>query len=64
MLVDAMAEIRLQYQLKRNWMGDPCSPKAYTWDGLNCSYGPDPPRIISMYVLKKKNHKYFKDGGK
>ncbi|THU72701.1 hypothetical protein C4D60_Mb04t14950 [Musa balbisiana] len=46
--VDAMAEIRLQYQLKRNWMGDPCSPKAYTWDGLNCSYGPDPPRIISI----------------
>ncbi|CAL9085285.1 unnamed protein product [Musa textilis] len=46
--VDAMAEIRLQYQLKRSWMGDPCSPKAYTWDGLNCSYGPDPPRIISI----------------
>ncbi|XP_064960066.1 probable LRR receptor-like protein kinase At1g51890 [Musa acuminata AAA Group] len=46
--VDAMAEIRLQYQLKRNWMGDPCAPKAYTWDGLNCSYGPDPPRIISI----------------
>ncbi|KAF8012172.1 hypothetical protein BT93_I0335 [Corymbia citriodora subsp. variegata] len=27
--------------------GDPCVPRDYTWDGLNCSYG-NPPRIISL----------------
>ncbi|CAL9074496.1 unnamed protein product, partial [Musa acuminata var. zebrina] len=46
--VDAMEEIKLQYQIKRNWMGDPCAPKSYTWDGLNCVYSPDHPRIISV----------------
>ncbi|CAL9162377.1 unnamed protein product [Musa hybrid cultivar] len=45
--VDAMEEIKLQYQIKRNWMSDPCAPKSYTWDGLNCVYSPDHPRIIS-----------------
>ena len=48
MLVDAMEEIKLQYQIKRNWMGDPCAPKSCTWDGLNCVYSPDHPRIISV----------------
>ncbi|RWW74051.1 hypothetical protein BHE74_00018013 [Ensete ventricosum] len=48
MLVDAMEEIKLQYQIKRNWMGDPCAPRSYTWDGLNCVYSPDHPRIIRV----------------
>jgi len=34
----AMMEIRTKYGLKKNWMGDPCAPKAFAWDGLNCSY--------------------------
>ncbi|TVU49678.1 hypothetical protein EJB05_01004, partial [Eragrostis curvula] len=36
-----MMTIRNTYALKtlkKNWMGDPCSPKEFTWDGLNCSY--------------------------
>ncbi|URE25643.1 Leucine-rich repeat receptor-like protein kinase [Musa troglodytarum] len=35
--VDAMMAIKGFYQVQKNWMGDPCSPKAYTWDGLNCA---------------------------
>nr|XP_018680906.1 PREDICTED: probable LRR receptor-like serine/threonine-protein kinase At5g59680 [Musa acuminata subsp. malaccensis] len=46
--VDAMMAIKSHYQLKRNWMGDPCAPKAYIWDGLNCSYNTDPPRITNI----------------
>lgn len=64
MLVDAMEEIKLQYQIKRNWMSDPCAPKSYTWDGLNCVYSPDHPRIISKYLKEKKNHKRFKEAEK
>ncbi|XP_074579606.1 putative LRR receptor-like serine/threonine-protein kinase At1g05700 [Curcuma longa] len=36
--VDAITTIMGQYQLKKNWIGDPCAPKGYAWDGLNCSY--------------------------
>ncbi|XP_074569541.1 putative leucine-rich repeat receptor-like serine/threonine-protein kinase At2g19230 [Curcuma longa] len=35
--VDAMLAIKGWYQVRRNWMGDPCSPEAYTWNGLNCT---------------------------
>ncbi|XP_065044603.1 probable LRR receptor-like serine/threonine-protein kinase At1g51880 isoform X2 [Musa acuminata AAA Group] len=35
--VDAMVAIKGTYSVKRNWMGDPCMPKAYAWDGLNCT---------------------------
>jgi hypothetical protein len=33
-----MMEIRDNYELKKNWMGDPCAPKAFAWVGLNCGY--------------------------
>ncbi|OMO66472.1 hypothetical protein COLO4_30550 [Corchorus olitorius] len=48
--VDAIMDIKSTYGVKRNWQGDPCAPKAYSWDGLNCSFiqGSDPPRIISL----------------
>lgn len=37
--VAAIAAIKAKYQVKKtNWAGDPCSPKALAWDGLNCSY--------------------------
>ncbi|KAG6487462.1 hypothetical protein ZIOFF_056048 [Zingiber officinale] len=35
--VDAMLAIKGWYLVRRNWMGDPCSPQAYTWVGLNCT---------------------------
>ncbi|KAL5581638.1 hypothetical protein UlMin_014081 [Ulmus minor] len=46
--VNAMMNIKSKYGVKRNWEGDPCAPKDYLWEGLNCSYGDDPLRIISL----------------
>ncbi|XP_059458942.1 LRR receptor-like serine/threonine-protein kinase IOS1 isoform X3 [Corylus avellana] len=48
--VDAIAKIKSTYGIKRIWQGDPCAPKGYPWEGLNCSYDGDhtPPRITSL----------------
>ncbi|KAF7843438.1 putative LRR receptor-like serine/threonine-protein kinase [Senna tora] len=34
---EAVKEIKRMYGIKRNWYGDPCTPSAYMWEGLNCS---------------------------
>ncbi|KAL6846965.1 hypothetical protein ACP4OV_022818 [Aristida adscensionis] len=47
----AMMTIRTKYALKRNWMGDPCAPKAFAWDGLNCSYPSSGPAQITALHL-------------
>ncbi|KAJ3670793.1 hypothetical protein LUZ60_008219 [Juncus effusus] len=36
------------YAVKKNWMGDPCSPKNYTWEGVGCKYTAGTPIIISL----------------
>lgn len=37
------------YKITGNWQGDPCTPQAFAWDVLKCSYnGSQPPRIISL----------------
>ncbi|KAK3018455.1 hypothetical protein RJ639_004272 [Escallonia herrerae] len=47
--VDAIVEIKTTYQVKKNWVGDPCGPKNYSWEGLRCNYSDsNPPRIISL----------------
>ncbi|KAK3220089.1 hypothetical protein Dsin_014059 [Dipteronia sinensis] len=48
--VDAIMNIKTKYGVKRSkWQGDPCTPKAYLWRGLNCSYNEyNPPRIIFL----------------
>ncbi|EXB74616.1 hypothetical protein L484_026313 [Morus notabilis] len=73
---NAIRNIKLEHELKfRNWQGDPCSPQAYLWDGLNCSYSDNnPPRIISLnlsssglkgeispYIADKTMLQYFAD---
>ncbi|KAK1265158.1 Senescence-induced receptor-like serine/threonine-protein kinase [Acorus gramineus] len=45
--VDAIQQIKWAYGVKRNWMGDPCLPHAYSWEGLACS-NDNLPRIISL----------------
>nr|AWY10696.1 hypothetical protein Sh255C13_g0040 [Saccharum hybrid cultivar SP80-3280] len=47
----AMMAIRTKYALKKNWMGDPCAPKAFAWDGLNCSYFSSGPAWITALHL-------------
>ncbi|XP_031280586.1 putative leucine-rich repeat receptor-like protein kinase At2g19210 [Pistacia vera] len=47
--VRAIINIKSTYGVKRNWQGDPCAPKVYWWDGLNCSYENSySPRIVSL----------------
>ncbi|KAM6572231.1 hypothetical protein CsatA_016311 [Cannabis sativa] len=47
--VGAMFNIKSTYDVQKNWQGDPCAPKTYIWDGLNCSFtGQDPIRIVSL----------------
>ncbi|KAG8077769.1 hypothetical protein GUJ93_ZPchr0007g3952 [Zizania palustris] len=44
----AIVDIKGSYGVKRNWMGDPCSPKKYAWEGLSCSSTSANPTIISI----------------
>ncbi|XP_030949057.1 putative leucine-rich repeat receptor-like serine/threonine-protein kinase At2g19230 [Quercus lobata] len=46
--VEAIMEIKKLYKLTRNWQGDPCVPREYSWDGLHCSYIYTIPSIISV----------------
>uniref|UniRef100_A0ACD5YA86 Uncharacterized protein n=1 Tax=Avena sativa TaxID=4498 RepID=A0ACD5YA86_AVESA len=46
---DAMMAIKLEYGIKKNWMGDPCFPAKYTWNGVKCSNVTDnTTRIVSL----------------
>ncbi|KAL5231608.1 hypothetical protein ABZP36_030384 [Zizania latifolia] len=45
----AMMAIKAKYQVKKNWMGDPCVPKKFAWDRLTCSYAVSTPaRVTSL----------------
>ncbi|KAL6851619.1 hypothetical protein ACP4OV_020183 [Aristida adscensionis] len=47
--VSAIMAIKAKYRVKKNWMGDPCVPKTFAWDGLTCSYAiSSPPRITGV----------------
>ncbi|XP_042459745.1 putative leucine-rich repeat receptor-like serine/threonine-protein kinase At2g19230 [Zingiber officinale] len=47
--VDAMTAIKERYRIQRNWMGDPCSPSDFVWDGLNCNYSlSNSPRVTAL----------------
>ncbi|XP_015068432.1 LOW QUALITY PROTEIN: putative leucine-rich repeat receptor-like protein kinase At2g19210 [Solanum pennellii] len=47
--VDAIMDIKRTYDVKKNWQGDPCLPKDYTWEGLRCNYSSsNSTRIIGL----------------
>jgi len=49
--VIAIKNIQSTYGLsKTTWQGDPCVPKKFLWDGLNCNNSDDstPPIITSL----------------
>ncbi|KAG6526601.1 hypothetical protein ZIOFF_016593 [Zingiber officinale] len=47
--IDAMTAIKERYRIQRNWMGDPCSPSAFVWDGLTCDYSlSNSPRVTAL----------------
>jgi hypothetical protein len=37
MVVEAIMAIKIEYGVKKNWMGDPCFPYKYAWEGVKCS---------------------------
>ncbi|RYR40624.1 hypothetical protein Ahy_A09g046375 [Arachis hypogaea] len=47
---DAITNIKVAYRVTRNWLGDPCCPEAFKWDGLDCNSidGDGTPRITSL----------------
>nr|GMD52085.1 LRR receptor-like serine/threonine-protein kinase IOS1 [Ipomoea batatas] len=50
--VEAMVNMKSTYTLKReNWVGDPCLPQQYSWEGLQCSYNHNDPPIITHLNL-------------
>nr|KJB65085.1 hypothetical protein B456_010G080000 [Gossypium raimondii] len=47
--VAAVLNIKTAYQVNKGWVGDPCGPKNYTWEGLEYNYSVSlPPQIISL----------------
>ncbi|XP_072994910.1 putative leucine-rich repeat receptor-like protein kinase At2g19210 [Typha latifolia] len=47
--VDGIMGIKEQYKVKRNWMGDPCTPKSFVWDGATCTYNTsDYARVVAL----------------
>ncbi|XP_073006813.1 putative leucine-rich repeat receptor-like serine/threonine-protein kinase At2g19230 [Typha latifolia] len=47
--VNAIMAIKEKYKVNRGWMGDPCAPQAYAWEGLNCSFDTsNTPRITTL----------------
>ncbi|GJM99005.1 hypothetical protein PR202_ga16062 [Eleusine coracana subsp. coracana] len=52
---DAIMSIKLEYGVKKNWMGDPCFPSKYAWDGVKCSNTSDNVVRITSIDLSKCN---------
>uniref|UniRef100_A0A0D9XCS6 Protein kinase domain-containing protein n=1 Tax=Leersia perrieri TaxID=77586 RepID=A0A0D9XCS6_9ORYZ len=47
--LDAIMAIKLQYGIKKNWMGDPCFPTETAWHGVKCrNSAGNSSRIISL----------------
>ncbi|XP_048423180.1 probable LRR receptor-like serine/threonine-protein kinase At4g29180 isoform X2 [Pyrus x bretschneideri] len=45
---DAITNVKTTYQIKKIWAGDPCGPRNFSWEGLECNYSVSLPRIISL----------------
>ncbi|XP_038706230.1 probable LRR receptor-like serine/threonine-protein kinase At1g05700 isoform X2 [Tripterygium wilfordii] len=52
--LDAIIAVKQTYKITRDdWQGDPCVPRNFLWNGLNCSDGISP-RIISLNLNSSK----------
>ncbi|CAH8358087.1 unnamed protein product [Eruca vesicaria subsp. sativa] len=55
--VSAMVNIKRNYELEKkvSWQGDPCAPKAFRWEGVNCTYPKyEPQGIITLNLAENK----------
>ncbi|XP_040383508.1 receptor-like protein kinase At3g21340 [Oryza brachyantha] len=50
--------IKIEYGIKKNWMGDPCFPTQFSWDGVKCGNvsGNNTARIISLDLSYSNLH--------
>ncbi|XP_015162295.1 putative leucine-rich repeat receptor-like protein kinase At2g19210 [Solanum tuberosum] len=46
--VEAIMNVKSTYEVKKNWQGDPCGPKADIWNGVTCNFDGQLPTIISL----------------
>ncbi|XP_038878219.1 putative leucine-rich repeat receptor-like protein kinase At2g19210 isoform X2 [Benincasa hispida] len=47
--VEGILDIKAMYEVGRNWEGDPCVPREFIWQGVNCSFvDSQPPRITLL----------------
>jgi hypothetical protein len=54
---DAIMAIKLEYGIKKNWMGDPCFPTELGWEGVKCINASDSTkRIISLDLSNSNLH--------
>ncbi|EXB24690.1 putative LRR receptor-like serine/threonine-protein kinase [Morus notabilis] len=44
---DAIENVKTTYGIVKNWAGDPCGPKNFSWEGVKCSHNSSL-RIISL----------------
>ncbi|KAJ3678990.1 hypothetical protein LUZ61_021154 [Rhynchospora tenuis] len=45
--VSGIMAVKADYQIVRNWNGDPCSPANFSWHGVSCNTE-EPPQIASL----------------
>uniref|UniRef100_A0A0E0QQ79 Protein kinase domain-containing protein n=1 Tax=Oryza rufipogon TaxID=4529 RepID=A0A0E0QQ79_ORYRU len=53
---DAIMAIKYEYGIRKNWMGDPCFPPEFAWDGVECSSDGKTMRIISLDLSNSELH--------
>uniref|UniRef100_A0A0E0ER51 Protein kinase domain-containing protein n=1 Tax=Oryza meridionalis TaxID=40149 RepID=A0A0E0ER51_9ORYZ len=55
---DTIMAIKIEYGIKKNWMGDPCFPTEFAWNGVKCSNvsGNNTARIISLDLSYSNLH--------
>uniref|UniRef100_A0ACD5YIR5 Uncharacterized protein n=1 Tax=Avena sativa TaxID=4498 RepID=A0ACD5YIR5_AVESA len=59
---DIMMSIKHKYGVIKNWMGDPCFPVQYAWNGVKCSNTTDnTTRIISLDLSNSNLHGVISD---
>ncbi|KAF8743883.1 hypothetical protein HU200_013526 [Digitaria exilis] len=53
--IDAIMAIKFEYGVKKNWVGDPCFPTNYTWNGVKCTNTSGNTTRITSLDLSKSN---------
>ncbi|PPD88497.1 hypothetical protein GOBAR_DD14586 [Gossypium barbadense] len=47
--VEGLASLQDEFNVLKDWGGDPCLPSPYSWDWINCTSG-STPRVTALYL--------------